>query len=153
MAMRVRKSFKIAPGVKLNLNKKSVGISIGGKYGRVSTNTSGRVTKSVSIPGSGISYVSTSGSVGRTRSRGTPITQEPLQWPEDESVGVKNKWSVFFLCLFFGFLGVHRFYVGKVGSGMLYLCTCGLLFCGWVVDLFLILTDHFFDINNRPLQK
>ncbi len=59
MGFRFRKSFKIAPGVKLNVNKKSVGVSVGGKGARVSVNSSGKVTKSVSIPGTGLSYTDT----------------------------------------------------------------------------------------------
>lgn len=38
----------------------------------------------------------------------------------------------------FGFLGAHRFYYGKQISGTIYLFTFGLLFIGWIVDLFLI---------------
>ena len=60
MGFRFRKSFKIAPGVRVNIGKKSVGISAGVKGARVSVNSNGRVTKSVGIPGTGLSYVSTS---------------------------------------------------------------------------------------------
>lgn len=60
MGFRFRKSVKIAPGVRLNIGKKSVGISAGVKGARVSVNSSGRVTKSVGIPGTGLSYVTTS---------------------------------------------------------------------------------------------
>ena len=60
MGFRFRKSFKIAPGVKLNLGKKSAGISVGGKGFRKSFSTSGRSTTSVGVPGTGLSYVSTS---------------------------------------------------------------------------------------------
>lgn len=38
----------------------------------------------------------------------------------------------------FGFLGSHRFYYGKPISGTIYFFTLGLLFVGWIVDLFLI---------------
>jgi TM2 domain-containing membrane protein YozV len=38
----------------------------------------------------------------------------------------------------FGFLGAHRFYYGKPLSGTIYFFTLGLLFIGWIVDLFLI---------------
>ncbi len=37
-----------------------------------------------------------------------------------------------------GFLGIHRFYYGKQISGTIYFFTLGLLFIGWIVDLFLI---------------
>lgn len=61
MGLRFRKSIKIGNGAKLNINKKSVGLSVGGKGARYSVNSSGRRTKSVGIPGTGLSYVSTSG--------------------------------------------------------------------------------------------
>jgi TM2 domain-containing membrane protein YozV len=35
---------------------------------------------------------------------------------------------------FIGPLGVHRFYLGKVGTGLLWLCTLGLLGIGWIYD-------------------
>lgn len=38
----------------------------------------------------------------------------------------------------FGFMGAHRFYYGKPISGTIYFFTLGLLFVGWIVDLFLI---------------
>lgn len=58
---RFRKSKKIAPGVKLNVTKTGVGISVGGKYGGVSVNSKGDVTKRVSAPGTGVSYVEREG--------------------------------------------------------------------------------------------
>ena len=56
MGFRFRKSVKIAPGVRLNIGKKSVGISAGVKGARVSVNSSGRKTTTVGIPGTGLSY-------------------------------------------------------------------------------------------------
>ncbi len=56
MGFRMRKSIKIMPGVRLNVGKKSAGISFGSKGLRYSINSSGRRTATVSIPGTGISY-------------------------------------------------------------------------------------------------
>lgn len=67
MGLRFRKSIKLGGGVRLNLNKKSAGLSVGGKGFRYSANTSGRRTTAVGIPGSGLSYSRTSSG----RSRGT----------------------------------------------------------------------------------
>ena len=43
-----------------------------------------------------------------------------------------------YLLWIFGFLGAHRFYYGRPISGTLYFFTLGLLFIGWIIDLFLI---------------
>ena len=59
MGLRFRKSVKIAPGVRLNISKKSVGVSAGVKGYRKSINSSGRVTTSIGTPVAGVSYVKT----------------------------------------------------------------------------------------------
>lgn len=69
MGFRFRKSFKVAPGVKLNLGKKSAGVSFGGKGFRTSVSSSGRKTTSVGVPGTGLSYVSTSGGSSSSKSK------------------------------------------------------------------------------------
>ena len=43
-----------------------------------------------------------------------------------------------YLLWIFGFLGSHRFYYGKPVTGTLWVFTLGLLFVGWIIDLFLI---------------
>lgn len=56
MGMRFRKSIKIAPGVKVNVGKKSAGVSVGGKYGGVSVNSKSGTRVRTSVPGTGVSY-------------------------------------------------------------------------------------------------
>lgn len=70
MGMRFKKSKKIAPGVKLNVSNKSVGVSVGGKGVHHSVSSSGRKTTTVSAPGTGLSYVKTSGGGSR---KGNPL--------------------------------------------------------------------------------
>lgn len=50
-----------------------------------------------------------------------------------------NKWTSFFLCLFLGYFGAHKFYEGKPLMGILYIFTVGLFFIGWIIDLIAIL--------------
>ena len=50
-----------------------------------------------------------------------------------------DKWISFLLCLFIGYLGIHKFYEGKIGTGILYLFTGGLFIFGWLGDIFSIL--------------
>lgn len=47
-----------------------------------------------------------------------------------------------YLLWIFGFIGAHRFYYGKQISGVIWFFTLGLLFVGWLIDLFLIPAMH-----------
>lgn len=51
----------------------------------------------------------------------------------------KNKWVALLLCIFFGYLGAHKFYEGRTGMGILYLLTLGLCGIGWVIDILILL--------------
>ena len=51
----------------------------------------------------------------------------------------KNKWVALLLCFFFGFIGIHKFYEGKVGMGILYILTIGLFGFGVIIDFFVLL--------------
>ncbi len=68
MGFRFRKSFKLMPGVRLNLNKKSFGLSVGGKGLRKTVNSNGRRTTSVGVPGTGLYYTKSSGGGARSSS-------------------------------------------------------------------------------------
>lgn len=68
MGLRFRKSFKVAPGVKVNLNKKSTSVTFGGKGMHHTVSSSGKKTTTVGIPGTGISYSETSGTEKSSKS-------------------------------------------------------------------------------------
>ena len=57
--------------------------------------------------------------------------------PMNESNDTHLK-SMGYILWIFGFTGSHRFYFGKPISGTIYFFTLGLLFIGWLIDLFLI---------------
>ena len=65
----------------------------------------------------------------------------------------KSKTVALILCLigFLGFGGIHRMYVGKVGSGVIYFLTYGLCGIGTIIDLISILSGGFRDSYGQPL--
>lgn len=74
MGFRFHKSIKIAPGIRLNLNKKSTSVSIGGKGARYTVSSNGRKTATVGLPGTGLSYSVTK-----------PSGKQPSKAPKEKS--------------------------------------------------------------------
>ena len=121
MGFRIKKSIKAGP-VRVNFSKSGVGYSVGGKGFRVTKKANGGVRTTASIPGTGISYVSESGS-GKRKASANVQNTKPI-----------NPTVELCLCLFLGWLGVHKFYAGQTGKGVLYLLTFGLFGIGWIID-------------------
>ena len=69
-----------------------------------------------------------------------------------ETAGPKRL-VVFLLCLFLGGLGVHRFIVGKVGTGILMLLTGGGLGIWWLIDFVMILAGAFKDKDGNAITE
>jgi TM2 domain-containing membrane protein YozV len=57
------------------------------------------------------------------------------------------------LAIFLGAFGAHRFYVGKVGTAILQLLTCGGVGIWAIVDIIMIATGSFTDKEGRKLSK
>ena len=69
----------------------------------------------------------------------------------DMNVSPKSRLLALLLCFFLGVLGVHRFYVGKVGTGILYFFTASLFGFGWIYDMIMIAIGAFRDSRGLPL--
>ncbi len=71
---------------------------------------------------------------------------------EQMAVSDKNGIVALVLLLFLGSLGIHRFYVGKVGTGILYFFTLGILGIGALYDLIMLLLGKFTDANGNVVK-
>jgi TM2 domain-containing membrane protein YozV len=73
---------------------------------------------------------------------------------EVNRISSKSRLIALLLCLFFGWAGAHRFYVGKIGTGILMICTFGGFFGIWLlIDLMLIIAGSFSDKEGKVVFK
>lgn len=86
---------------------------------------------------------------------GAPIPVFPNGKPmldvNGEPVSEKSRLAAALLCWFLGIFGVHRFYVGKVGTGVLMLITLGALGIWALIDFIVILVGSFRDKQDKRL--
>lgn len=97
MGWRFRKSFKIFPGMKINVNKKSVGITFGEKGIHYTINSKGKQTASVGIPGTGLYYTK---SVNNAKKRGNHSNANYAK-PPQKKFGCLFTIGCFIACLIF----------------------------------------------------
>lgn len=64
----------------------------------------------------------------------------------------KNYIVSLLLCFFLGTLGIHRFYVGKIGTGILMILTLGGFYIWQLIDLILIIVGQFRDKQGRFIK-
>ena len=87
------------------------------------------------------------------------ITQEEFDSQKEKLLDSSTKtssidWLALFLLTFFvGVLGVHRFYVGKIGTGFLMLLTLGGLGVWFLVDLILVVTGQFTNKDGEKIPR
>ncbi len=65
----------------------------------------------------------------------------------------KSKGTALILSILLGWAGVHRFYVGKAGTGILWFLTCGMFCVGWVVDICKIAGGKFTDGRGHIIDR
>lgn len=70
----------------------------------------------------------------------------------DIAVSDKGFVPTILLCFFLGVFGIHRFYVGKIGTGILMLLTLGGLGIWSLVDFIIIVCGNFKDKNGLPIK-
>lgn len=87
---------------------------------------------------------------------GQPAPRKAAAKPKPHAAGddeLDRGTAILLSCLaVFGVFGLQRFYVGKIGTGLLYLCTGGLLLVGQVYDFFLLISGEFTDQYGRKLR-
>jgi hypothetical protein len=71
--------------------------------------------------------------------------------PLPETISPKSRTTTLLLGIFTGFVGGHRFFAGKVGTGLLMTCTLGGLGLWWLADLIVIGTGEFTDKRGRRI--
>ena len=84
---------------------------------------------------------------------GVPLPPPPVARPAEANPSEYSRLAALLLCVFLGFMGMHRFYVGKIGTGFLWLFTFGLFGIGAIYDLILVGTGEFRDRDGRRLVR
>jgi TM2 domain-containing membrane protein YozV len=76
-----------------------------------------------------------------------------VQSPANASATNKRILPAILLCFFLGWLGVHRFYVGKVGTGILQILTFGGFGIWWLIDFIMIVVGSFTDKEGNKITQ
>lgn len=92
---------------------------------------------------------------------GAQIAQSAAACPKCGAANVSNPAKVSekgmvpaaLLCFFFGILGFHRFYVGKIGTGILMILTVGGFGIWTLIDFVMIIVGSFKDKQGLPLKR
>lgn len=82
------------------------------------------------------------------------MTTATMEAVAESSSGVSERGFVpmILLCFFLGVIGVHRFYAGKIGTGILHLVTLGGLGIWTMIDFIVIVTGNFKDKEGLPIR-
>ena len=81
----------------------------------------------------------------------TEAWEDQVKAPSNSEPSDKDFVTTLLICIFLGGLGVHRFFVDKMGTGVLMLVTLGGLGIWWIIDILLIVTGSFEDSEGRVI--
>ena len=95
MPMRFRRSIKLGKGVRLNVSKSGFGLSAGVRGARYSVHSSGRRTRSVGLPGTGVGFVSTSSGGSKRATGGVSSRRQQVVVPPRDFASVLPKPGLF----------------------------------------------------------
>lgn len=59
----------------------------------------------------------------------------------------KSRLVALLLCIFLGIFGVHRFYLGKIGTGLVWCFTLGCMEIGWIIDIIMLACGKMTDVD------
>ncbi len=82
----------------------------------------------------------------------SPNAMNPSAMDSTSGTSPKGFVPTVLLCFFLGALGIHRFYVGKVGTGIVQLLTFGGLGIWALVDFIMVVTGNFKDGQGLPIK-
>jgi len=105
-----------------------------------------------SLPAAPAASAASSADLGSS-ANASDSNSEPISVPGTVQISDKKILVAFLLCILIGGLGVHRFYVGKVWTGILWLLTGGIFGIGVLVDVIMILLGVFKDKEGRKLTE
>jgi hypothetical protein len=106
-------------------------------------------------------------SKSKQKAKKSAPAQTPAKQPSNKSQGLANVESIvitedglsekdkivtLILCVCLGLFGAHRFYVGKLVTGFIMMITFGGLGIWWWIDLIMIVTDNFKDVDGLPMK-
>lgn len=84
----------------------------------------------------------------------TVVIQQPTYvTPQGYEISPTSRTVMLVIAFFFGYFGIHRFWVGKIGTGLLMLFTAGGFGIWWLIDVIVILAGGFQDKRGRPVSK
>ncbi len=149
-SLRLFRRVRLAPGLTLNLTTRGASLSAGVRGAHVTVGRTG-IRRTVGIPGTGVFYTSHTGLHSGIHTAGH--FAEAKTAPPG-GISSKNLPITLLLCLFLGPLGAHRFYVGRVVSGLLMLLLAMsvygaiLVVIWWLFDFLIILMGRFTDSHD-----